>query len=253
MATFNPYGLSYVRTLTASSAVYADGITPFNLGTGFSCFKGDIMAIDVTKTNTVAIPEYLLNGGTTVGYLPTIGVANSFIYNAINQNGNQRLPAVNYQLNTPIQAGTNVQVNVITDPFAIYRIQSDRPLGLSISAMFKYFPIGTTIVNGIGGTTYASTNADYSALTSVFIAPVNPTSTSVSAMTLLGTTAGTAYTNQSVSPPALATGNNVLVRVIGLADGETWYDASNPSTASSYNSVLVQVVNSGLVRAGTPF
>lgn len=238
MATQNPYGLSYVRTLGSSSAVFADGITPFTFGTGFSGWMGDVAAIDVTQTQTVAIPEYVLNGGTTTTFLPTIGVFDSFLYTAQTQYGNQTTPAVNYLLTTPIQSGSSVTANVITDPMAIYKIQSDSATGLASTAMFKYFAIGA----GLGSTLYATTNADYSALTNVFVNG-DQSSTGVSKMCLLSATQSNTYNNNAA--------NSVLVRVIGLADGEVWYDASNPSTASSYNSVLVQLVNSALVKPGS--
>lgn len=238
MATNNPYGLSYVRTLGTSSAVYADGITPFTLASGLNAYKGDIMAADIA--NATVIPEFIPGAPAPTTYYPTVGVASSFIYRGVTTNGNQTIPSVNYLLTTPLQSGTTVQVNVITDPMAIYRVQSDSQTGLTSAAMFKFFAFGT----GVNGSAYTSTNTNYSTWTNAFVGSQS-SSTAVSNMVLLSASQSSTFNN--------ASGNTVLMRVIGLADGEVWAPSSGPAnTAASYNSVLVQLINSALLKPGSP-
>lgn len=236
MATFNPTGLNFQRSLV-SSPLYDNGSTSFDLASGFSAWAGDIMVADNTQATTLFFPQYQVGAGTgTTNAYPTIGVLESLFFTPITYLGNIPTPSVQYINGTPLQ-NTTVRAQVITDPFAIYAIQSDSATGLAKSALFKYFNIG-------GQTLYTSGNAAYSAFGSCFVQGDTSSSSGRSKMYLKSASQSQAYNN--------AAANSVFLRVVGLAPGEVWYDATNPSSQAAYNTVLVQVVNSSWVKPGSP-
>src|SRR5574343_587746 len=210
MATFNPTGLNFQRSLT-SSPLYDNGSTSFDLASGFSAWAGDIMVADNTQSTTLFFTPI-----TNLGNLPT--------------------PSVQYINGTPFQ-GTTVRAQVITDPFAIYAIQSDSATGLEKSALFQYFNIG-------GSTLYTSTNAAYTAFGSAFVTGDTSSSSGRSKMFLRSASQSATFNNNAA--------NSIFLRVVGLAPGEVWYDATNPSSQAAYNTVLVQIVNSAWVKPGSP-
>lgn len=236
MATFNPTGLNFQRSLT-SSPLYDNGSTSFDLAPGFSAWAGDIMVADNTQATTLFFPQYQVGAGTgTTNAYPTIGVLESLFFTPVTNLGNLPTPSVQYINGTPIQ-GTTVRAQVITDPFAIYAIQSDSATGLTKSALFKYFNIG-------GQTLYTSGNAAYSAFGSAFVQGNTTSSSGRSGMYLRAATQSQTFNN--------AAANSVFLRVVGLAPGEVWYDNTNPSSQAAYNTVLVQIINSAWVKPGSP-
>lgn len=236
MATFNPTGLNFNRSLT-SSPLYDNGSTTFDLATGFSAWAGDIMVADNTQPTTLIFPQYQVGAGTgTTNSYPTIGVLDSLFFTPITYLGNIPTPSVQFINGTLLQNQT-VHAHVITDPFAIYSIQSDSTTGLSKSALFKYFNIG-------GQNLYISGNATYSAFGAAFVKGNTTSSSGRSGMYLRAASQVGAYNNAAANP--------VFLRVVGLAPGEIWYDATNPSSQAAYNTVLVQVINSAWLKPGSP-
>lgn len=236
MATFNPTGLNFQRSLT-SSPLYDNGSTSFDLASGFSAWAGDIMVADNTQSTTLFFPQYQVGAGTgTTNAYPTIGVLESLFFTPITNLGNLPTPSVQYINGTPFQ-GTTVRAQVITDPFAIYAIQSDSATGLEKSALFQYFNIG-------GSTLYTSTNAAYTAFGSAFVTGDTSSSSGRSKMFLRSASQSATFNNNAA--------NSIFLRVVGLAPGEVWYDATNPSSQAAYNTVLVQIVNSAWVKPGSP-
>jgi len=239
MATFNPTGLNFQRSLT-SSPLYDNGSTSFDLASGFSAWAGDVMVADNTQSPALIFPQYQVGAGVsanTANAYPTIGVLESLFFTPVTYLGNIPTPSVQYIYGTPLQNST-VRANVITDPFAIYSIQSDSATGLSKSALFKYFNIG-------GQTLYTSQNDVYGPCGAAFVQG-NITSSSGRSGMYLKTASQTQTFNNAAD-------NSVFLRVVGLAPGEVWYDATAANTTqSAYNTVLVQIVNSAWVKPGSP-
>jgi hypothetical protein len=236
MATFNPTGLNFQRSLT-SSPLYGNGTTSFNLSTGFSAWSGDLMVADNTQATAQVFPQYMIGAGTgTTNGIPTIGVLDSLFFTQTTPLGNMPTPSPQYQIGTSF--GTSpIRAEVITDPFAIYAIQSDSATGLDSSALFKYFNIG-------GQTLYASQNATYSGLGIAFVQGDITSTAGRSKMYLVSASKSSTFNNNAA--------NSVFLRVVGLAPGEIWFDVTSPSSQSAYNTVLVQVVNSAWVKPGSP-
>ena len=235
MATFAPFGLKYYSSL-ASPANNATAVTTFEWDPTFSGVSGSVASIfgrPEDNFSGLVIPQNCgSHGDSPDPYTSTfggIGVINGFKYTQNNTPiyGNFPTACPAYIKNT----ANKVYVDVITDPFAIYEIQSNSETGLQSKVMGQFATIPTTLED----TTYQAT---YPFLPDDYIVE-NVTSTNQTAHNFLS--------KDDIYPLQLdddTTLNTIFqCQIIGLAPGSVWYDPTKPDPDAAYNSVLVVLVN----------
>ena len=242
MATFSPFGLQYYSSL-ASPANSATAVMTFPWDPAWSGWKGDAASL-VSTTNAPGSPVWggkiiqtnMEGTGEVPGTQPTnpiLGVINGFKYTTANTPiyGNFPNGSDNFLNTTELVDGSEVYVDVITDPNAVYIIQTNSLTGIKESTVGMY--------------------ARFQALDLYQVTKYNPTLPGV-----LDFPIGSSLNKGGISKVYLDEASIGLpdsndlpltgsyqMQIIGIAPGSVWYNASNPDPNAPYNSVLVKLVN----------